>query len=520
MGNGTASFREFVTKTTNFSPITTASACTSTHQEFMKAVSPLAAPVSAELEKLLTATNQVCKPKIPKGTRDSTPEQISIREKCFAMITQVFRRHGAVGIDTPVFERREILTGKYGEDSKLIYDLADQGGEQLCLRYDLTVPFARYIASNGIKQIKRYHIARVYRRDNPAMTKGRFREFYQCDYDIAGSYAPMVPDADCLKVACEILGDLKIGSFKIKLNHRKLLDGLMESSGVPPDKFRTICSAIDKLDKEPWEVVKDEMVGQKGLAPEVADRIGAYVTRPPGEDNVKMLEELMRDPLLNKHQGACEAFADLGILFGYLKSLKCLDKIEFNLSLARGLDYYTGIIYEAMLTDTTRVGSIAAGGRYDNLVSMFSGTSVPCVGISIGIERIFTILEEQERARGTVRATQTQVLVASVGNDLLDARMELCADLWARNVKAEFLYDVNPKPKKQMQFADENKIPYILWIREDLAIKGVVHLRQMSENDAKNDEQPQDMLEVKRSEIVDMLAAKLASPTTSIEEKQ
>jgi histidyl-tRNA synthetase len=125
---------------------------------------------------------------------------MSIREKAFDIIHGVFRAHGAVGIDTPVFERKEILTGKYGEDSKLIYDLADQGGEMLCLRYDLTVPFARYIASHGVTNIKRYHMARVYRRDNPAMNKGRYREFYQCDFDIAGKYAPMVPDAECLKV--------------------------------------------------------------------------------------------------------------------------------------------------------------------------------------------------------------------------------------------------------------------------------------------------------------------------------
>jgi len=501
LGAGTAAFRKFVTEKTTFAPITDASACTTTLEQFIGTLSPLSSPVTAELECLLTATNQVCKPKIPKGTRDATPEQISIREKAFSIITKVFRRHGAVGIDTPVFERREILTGKYGEDSKLIYDLADQGGEQLCLRYDLTVPFARYIASNGIKQIKRYHIARVYRRDTPAMTKGRFREFYQCDYDIAGSYSAMVPDADCLKVACEILTDLNIGSFKIKLNHRKLLDGLMESCGVPPDKFRTICSAIDKLDKEPWEAVREEMVGQKGLAAEVADRLGTYVTRPPGEDNMAMLKELRADKLLSEHKGACEAFNDLELLFNYLKSLNCLNNISFDLSLARGLDYYTGVIYEAMLTTTDRVGSIAAGGRYDNLVSMFSGNAVPCVGISIGIERIFTILEEQERARGNIRATETQVLVASVGNNLLQSRMELCAELWAHNIKAEFLYDLNPKPKKQMDFALENTIPFICWIGEEEIKEGVVKLKDMN---AKEE------TVVKRAEIVDFLLRKVS----------
>jgi len=501
LGIGSASFRSFVCQQTSFSPVPVKDSLPAALEAFKLAFSPLLLPVRAQLEQLLTATNAVCKPKIPKGTRDAMPEQITIREKAFSIITQVFRRHGAVGIDTPVFERREILTGKYGEDSKLIYDLADQGGEQLCLRYDLTVPFARYIASNGIKQIKRYHIARVYRRDNPAMTKGRFREFYQCDYDIAGQYAPMVPDSDALKVACEILTDLRIGSFKIKLNHRKLLDGVMESCGVPPDKFRTICSAIDKLDKEPWETVREEMVGQKGLAGDVADRIGTYVTRPPEEDNNKMLEQLKSDALLSKHKGACEAFQDMEVLFVYLTAMGCMDKISFDLSLARGLDYYTGIIYEAMLTDTNRVGSIAAGGRYDNLVSMFSGSAVPCVGISIGIERIFTILEEQERARGNIRATQTQVLVASVGNNLLQARMQLCSELWSHNVKAEFLYDLNPKPKKQMDFVLENCIPFVVWIGEQEMEKGVVKLKDM---EAKAE------VEVPRADIAKVLAAKTA----------
>lgn len=142
-----------------------------------------------------------------------------------------------------------MLTGKYGEDSKLIYDLKDQGGEILSLRYDLTVPLARYLAMSKISSIKRYHIAKVYRRDNPAMTRGRYREFYQCDFDIAGTYDAMIPDAECVKVVSEILSGLDIGDYVIKLNHRMLLDGMFEACGVPADKFRSICSAVDKLDK-------------------------------------------------------------------------------------------------------------------------------------------------------------------------------------------------------------------------------------------------------------------------------
>ena len=154
-------------------------------------------------------------------------------------------------MDRPVFELKEILSGKYGEDSKLIYDLADQGGELCSLRYDLTVPFARWLAMNSsVQNIKRYHIAKVYRRDQPAMTKGRMREFYQCDFDIAGVYDPMLPDAEIIRITCEIFEGLGWkDNFTIKINHRKILDGIFAVCGVPADKTRTISSAVDKLDK-------------------------------------------------------------------------------------------------------------------------------------------------------------------------------------------------------------------------------------------------------------------------------
>jgi histidyl-tRNA synthetase len=158
--------------------------------------------------------------KTPKGTKDYGPFEMAIREKVFNIIIDVYKRHGAVAIDTPIFELKEVLTGKYGEDSKLIYDLKDQGGELCSLRYDLTVPLARFLAMNKeYQQIKRYHIGKVYRRDNPAMTKGRLREFYQCDYDIIGEYDPMIPDAECLKVMVEILSELNLGQFIVKVRY-------------------------------------------------------------------------------------------------------------------------------------------------------------------------------------------------------------------------------------------------------------------------------------------------------------
>ena len=278
-----------------------------------------------------------------KGARDFMPEQMAVREKAFGAITCVFKRHGAVSIDTPVFELRETLTGKYGEDSKLIYDLADQGGEILSLRYDLTVPFARYVACNNVVNIKRYHIGKVYRRDQPQMNRGRFREFFQCDFDIAGSYSSMVADSEVLKVLVEILSDLRLGEFEVKLNHRKLLDAMLDIAGVPPQKFRAICSAIDKLDKEPWSAVKAEMVEDKGLAEAVADKIGEMVVlrgRP-----LELLAKLM-DPAhaLSLHPGSRAALEELQTLFSFLEAMGALGPIVFDLSLARGLDYYTGTV--------------------------------------------------------------------------------------------------------------------------------------------------------------------------------
>jgi histidyl-tRNA synthetase len=189
-----------------------------------------------------------------------TPLQMAIKEKAFDTIKGVFKKHGASEIDTPVFELKETLTGKYGEDSKLIYDLEDQGGELLALRYDLTVPFARYMAEHNLPGLRRYHIAKVYRRDQPQMAKGRFREFFQCDFDIAGTYSPMLPDAEVLSVVVDILTSLGIGGFVLKLNHRKFLDAMVELAGCEKRKFKSICSSIDKLDKEPWEKVQKELI--------------------------------------------------------------------------------------------------------------------------------------------------------------------------------------------------------------------------------------------------------------------
>jgi histidyl-tRNA synthetase len=432
-------------------------------------------------------------PKTPLGMVDHDPEEMALREAVLERIKEIFKRHGAVQIETPVAELKETLTGKYGEDSKLIYDLADQGGEMLALRYDLTVPFARYCAEHGVKQIKRYHIARVYRRDRPVVTKGRFREFYQCDIDIRtepGTFVPMLPDAECIKIACEILGELELGRFLIKVNNRKVLDGMFEVCGVPADKFRTICSAVDKLDKLEWAEVKCEMVEEKGLDPAVADRIGEYV-KHASVGGEATLQYLQADEKMMANKRAREGIDEMAKLIAFCKLFRCAHQISFDLSLARGLDYYTGVIYEAVMVGQD-VGSVAGGGRYDYLVSMFSkkkNKAAPCVGVSIGIERLFAIVKRQREAAaragagagagvfGAIRENPCDVLVCSAGKNLVEPRMAACAELWEAGVRAEMIQKANPKFLTQVQYAERNRIPHIVIIGEGELAEGIVKVR-------------------------------------------
>lgn len=415
--------------------------------------------------------------KVPKGTRDFDPMQMAIREKVFGIVTGVFKRHGGVALDTPVFELKETLMGKYGEDSKLIYDLADQGGELSSLRYDLTVPFARYLATKKLTSMRRYHIAKVYRRDNPA--RGRYREFYQCDFDIAGQYDSMVPDFEILKVLTEILDKLDIGDYQVKLNHRRLLDGMLEICGVPPEKFRIICSAIDKLDKLAWEDVKKEMVQDKGLTEEVADKIGNLVQKK-GKPLELLAELTKEDSAFCGNPSSEQALAELKQLFTYLDVAKCLDCFVFDLSLARGLDYYTGVIFEAVFVGTVKMGSIAAGGRYDDLVGMFSGVQVPSVGMSLGIERVFTIMEEQA-SKLMVRKTQTQVLVLGIGKTLWSEVIAIGSELWQLEIATEFKCVAPGKIKKNLSDASEKDgIPLVVLVGQDELNQGIVKVKDMA----------------------------------------
>uniref|UniRef100_A0AC11E6Z1 Histidyl-tRNA synthetase 1 n=1 Tax=Ovis aries TaxID=9940 RepID=A0AC11E6Z1_SHEEP len=299
--------------------------------------------------------------------------------------------------------------------------------------------------------------------------------------------------------------------FELKVNDRRILDGMFAICGVPDSKFRTICSSVDKLDKVSWEEVKNEMVGEKGLAPEVADRIGDYVQQHGG---VSLVEQLLQDPKLSQNKQALEGLGDLKLLFEYLTLFGIADKISFDLSLARGLDYYTGVIYEAVLLqpparageEPLGVGSVAAGGRYDGLVGMFDpkGRKVPCVGLSIGVERIFSIVEQRlEALEEKVRTTETQVLVASAQKKLLEERLKLVSELWDAGIKAELLYKKNPKLLNQLQYCEETGIPLVAIIGEQELKDGVIKLRSVASREE---------VDVRREDLVEEIKRRTSQP--------
>jgi len=299
--------------------------------------------------KLRVGGGRVCN---PRGTRDLMPDQMRIREFAIAAIKDIYRRHGAVEISTPVLERLEVLLGQYGDGGKLIYRLREENenGEKLALRYDLTVPLARFMVQHGIKTIKRFHIADVFRRDKPSA--GRFRQFTQCDFDIAGNHgAPRMCDAECMQMIRQVLQKLDIGQYVIKVNSRKILDGLMRIAGVKPEDFRKTCSIIDELDKMSWSEAQEKLV-KLGHSKDTIEILGRYVNvRGAPLTIIKQLEsdaKFMADPDANT------GFTELKQVFELTEAMGVNDVVSFDLSLARGLDYYTGIIFEAFLIDPTK----------------------------------------------------------------------------------------------------------------------------------------------------------------------
>ncbi|KAI9511890.1 histidine-tRNA ligase [Russula earlei] len=464
--------------------------------------------------------------KTPKGTRDYGPGEMFCRDYVERIVKECFVLYGGAQLDTPVFERKDILAGKYGEDAKLIFDLEDQGGEQLALRYDHTVPLARYLAMGGATntQSKLWQVGKVYRRDSPVMSKGRMREFSQADFDISGQWDTMIPDAELLSLLCTILTRLQVGEFTIKINHRKILDGIFEVCGVPAEKIRPISSAVDKLDKLPWSDVKKEMTEEKALDSASADRIGEYVKQ---KGSRQLLDRLLTDVTLTANAKAKQGLDEMAILFTFLDAYGITDKISFDLSLARGLDYYTGLIYEAIVEASAPpglkvaenldpapatpaaapkkkgkksgpdedeeidesqvgVGSIAAGGRYDDLVAMFTAAAssdgkkwagLPCVGVSIGLDRIFALLWPKWVESG-MRSKEVFAYVLSAGDGLLQERMGLVQELRAEGIAADFLAKNKPKLNAQFAAGERDEVPYAIILGGDELKAGLVTVKE------------------------------------------
>lgn len=407
----------------------------------------------------------------PKGTTDYNPKESFIMTDLLEKTTSIYKKHGAVSIDTPTFELRTILTNKYGDDSKLIFDLADQGGDICSLRYDLTVSFARYIAMNRVLKIKRYQVGKVFRRDQPALTKGKFREFTQCDFDIAGSYLRMTADAEVLKIAQECMQAYELGTFRIKVNHRKMLTAFFQIAEIDKSLHSTICSTVDKIDKMKITEIRKEFK-TKGLKDNQIKTIENFIAI---NGSIEEIIKLKETAVYNCEDGK-EAIDDLIILNKFINLFKV--SVVYDLSLARGTDYYTGLIFEGVY-DNFEVGAVIGGGRYDNLVNDFYVQNggkeffVPCVGFSVGVARIFSILKNNSK---NLKEAEVQVFVGSSGASLLEERLSLLNEIWGFGFSAETFYAEKMNFMKQASFCKKNQIPVIVILGEEEIKKGIVQI--------------------------------------------
>ena len=382
-----------------------------------------------------------------------------LRQRIIGIFRDVFERHGFEPLDTPVLEYLDVLTGKAGENEKLMYHFEDHGGREVGLRYDLTVPLARVVAMHQnelVLPFKRYHIAPVWRADNPQ--RGRFREFWQCDADIAGT-ASMLADAEVVTIMAEALTAVGLPNFTIRISHRKLLASLGQAAGVPDDAAGTLYRVVDKLDKIGPEGVARELVAS-GLSEDVAQRVLDSVTATGAP------RDLLRDlrPRLATVPGADAALDELDELFTYLPDFGVpADRYQLDLSLARGLDYYTGPVYEATVTQP-KVGSVAGAGRYDGLVGAFLGRPVPATGISLGLERIIEVVHEYDLL--PVNTTVAQVTVIAF-RDTIAAAARIATELRGAGLRVDLSLQPTRGVGEQLKQADRKGVPLAVIVGAD-----------------------------------------------------
>ena len=343
-------------------------------------------------------------PRVLKGFRDSLPRQELVRQNLMSRIQQIFRSFGFVPIDTPALEYTEVLLGKGGgETDKQMFRFTDNGGRDVALRFDLTVPLARYVAANYSQlsfPFKRYHMSKVWRGEKPQ--KGRYREFWQCDFDMVGVDNAQ-SDFEILLLIHTCLSEMKVGAFKVSVSHRGLLNLFLSGLGIE-DKNAEVLRAIDKLNKIGVDGVR-EILLEEGLDDAAADKVLSFISIP--KDNFGDTLDI-----LVKMLGNCPGTERLSQIYGMMKACGIDGDFILDTSITRGLDYYTGIVYETLLTDMPQIGSICSGGRYNNLAGLYTKENLPGVGSCIGMDRLIAALEELGSPIVT-DASYADVMVAS-----------------------------------------------------------------------------------------------------------
>jgi histidyl-tRNA synthetase len=411
-----------------------------------------------------------------RGTRDFLPADVRRREYVIRVVREVYERYGFEPLETPAFENIETLLGKYGEEgNKLIFKILRRGEHEasgaadLALRYDLTVPLARVIAQHQNelpKFFKRYQIQPVWRADRPA--RGRFREFYQCDIDATGSTSPLV-EVELLAAVSDVMSRLGFGDFEVRLNHRRVLAGLLESSGIPLERHADALVALDKLDK----------VGNEGVLTDMAAR---GITREAALRSLALAAE----PSLSAHRAALEALPDAAAYLAAVDQLADIiqlsnetpaaGRIRFDPSLARGLSYYTGAIMEIAVPDLA--GSLGGGGRYDNLVGMFLGRDIPACGFSLGLERIIVVMTERKMFPDSVEHGAADVMVALWNDASRGDALALAADLRRAGLRVD-VYPDSDKLGKQFKYASNGNVPFVAIVGDDERGRGEVTLKNL-----------------------------------------
>ncbi len=415
------------------------------------------------------------KPSIPKGTRDFGQMEMARRNYIFNTIKGVFTLYGFQQIETPAMENIGTLMGKYGEEGDKLLFRVQNSGEKAALapekglRYDLTVPFARYVVQHREEiafPFKRFQIQPVWRADRPQ--KGRYREFYQCDVDVIGSDS-LIGELELIQIVEEVYKRLGI-NVCLHINNRKILAGIAEVIGAP-DKMVDITVAIDKLDKIGVEAVNAELV-ERGLNDEQVAKLQP-ILHLSGTTAEKLAA--LKTILANSETGL-KGVEEMEIVFDELKDVDCRLNIELDLCLARGLNYYTGAIFEVKALDA-QIGSITGGGRYDNLTGIFGLPGVSGVGISFGADRIYDVLTELDLFPKELLSA-TQVLFATFGQDELKYALKWAKALREKGIAVE-VYPEATKMKKQMGYADSKQIPYVAIVGGDEMANNTVMLKKM-----------------------------------------